>query len=129
MTSKRYNHTFSVNFSVESISENFGDTSRQQIIRAMQKQVDYLKAHPVMIKDSVEDVYDTYVLDESFPERDVEVIPPKFIVEGAAPCSDGLGLCKWPDVTNYLARDPHPAYRLVSVSIINHQSKLIWELK
>lgn len=120
MSKKRYNHSFSAMFSLNSEHENVDDLRRDELLLGIKRMYDHLHLNPDEIKDSVENV------DETLPESVVRV-PEKFIVEGA-PTTGGLGLCNWGDITKHIKTDPHPEYRLVSVSIINHQSKLVWEL-
>lgn len=126
MSKKKYNHTFDVMFSINTDNPDFEETTINALLFAIARKLSYMEQNPGQVKDCVEDVYDSFEVEEDLPEEVVHV-PEKFIVE-SAPTRDGLGLCDWNDITAHLKTDPHPKYRLVSVSIINQQSKIIWEL-
>lgn len=123
---KKYNHTFSTMFSFNSEHENVEDLRRDELLLGIKRMYDNLYLNPDQIMDSVENVYDSFEVKRD--SYNVETIPAKFLVE-QCPKKDSIGLSKWEEVSQYLGTDPHPAYRLASVSVINGHGKLVWELR
>jgi len=61
MSEKKYNHAFDIAFTLENTKENPWDSSYAEILEALQKRVDELKADPSQLADGIGS-FDTYEL-------------------------------------------------------------------
>jgi len=117
-----YNHAFSIGFSLESQHEDFNKIGPYELIRALQRRVAYLRAHPDEALESIDNCFDSYEVEPQFAEKP-EPEESRYIVERVQAPDN------WDDVSKYLKQDPRPSYRLVSVSVIDNIGRLTWERK
>jgi len=114
-----YSHTFETTFSLKNEHSDANKTTPDQLIKALQKHVDYLQRNPDEAVEAVDNIFHTY---EVVPVPESE----RFIVE-RCPFHDLAGYRRWAHVKKYLETNPHSAYRLVSVSLIKGDARLVWE--